>query len=94
MKKTAILLGYALTLGVSSYSFAASDIAAGKQLHDDANCMRCHAGQPYNPAKTDTYEKLVKAVSFCNVNLNTGWFDDEVEHVAAYLNDAFYKLKK
>jgi hypothetical protein len=56
--------------------------------------MRCHAAQPYNPTKTDTYEKLVKAVSFCNTNLNTGWFDDEVEQVAAYLNDAFYKLKK
>lgn len=94
MKKLTLLLGSLLTLMITSNPSFAGDPSAGKALHDEANCLRCHTAQPYNPAKTNTYEKLVSAVSFCNNNLNTGWFDDEVEDVASYLNQEYYKLKK
>ncbi|MBO1925007.1 hypothetical protein [Thiomicrorhabdus sp. 6S3-12] len=66
----------------------------GQELHDSANCMKCHASQPYDPVKTPTYEKLVKAVAFCNNNLNTGMFEDEVEQLADYLNQEYYKHPK
>ncbi|CAN8139871.1 hypothetical protein J3998_03450 [Thiomicrorhabdus sp. 6S2-11] len=66
----------------------------GKVLHDDANCMKCHTDNPYSTKKTPTYPKLVKAVQFCNDNLNAGWFEDEVEQVADYLNQTYYKHPK
>jgi mono/diheme cytochrome c family protein len=93
MKKVIAIVGSSLTLLFSSTTFAAGNPEAGKALHNDANCLQCHAAQPYNPKKTNTFEKLVKAVEFCNVNLNTGWFEDEVLDVAAYLNKEYYKLK-
>lgn len=66
----------------------------GKALHEDANCMKCHAAKPYNPAKSKNYPGLVKAVAFCNNNLNTGLFDDEVEELADYLNQTYYHFEK
>lgn len=93
MKKTAFVISTSIAV-FSSSIFAAGDSVAGKALHDEANCLSCHTTKPYDPAKTNTYEKLVKAVNFCNVNLNTGWFDDEVEHVVAFLNKEYYKLKE
>ena len=66
----------------------------GKVLHDDANCMKCHTSKPYDPVKTDSWPKLVKTVQFCNDNLNTGMFEDEVEQLADYLNQTYYKHSK
>lgn len=71
----------------------------GKVLHDEANCMKCHESLGYNSEKTikmkiDSQADLVKAVSFCNNNLNVGWFEDEVEQVADYLNQKYYHLSQ
>ncbi|UQB43385.1 hypothetical protein JX580_05870 [Thiomicrospira microaerophila] len=93
MKKVFAVIATTATLSFSSGAFASGDPEAGKALHHEANCLQCHAAQPYNPQKTNTFEKLVAAVNFCNVNLNTGWFEDEVLDVAAYLNDKYYKVK-
>lgn len=94
MKKLALVAGASFALLSTNPILASTgDPVAGKALHDEANCLRCHAAQPYDPNKSDTFAKLVNAVSFCNVNLNTGWFDDEVEDVAAFLNQEYYKLK-
>lgn len=84
-------LGVFGTLAISPDAFAEHP---GKVLHDDANCMKCHASKPYDPVKTPTYEKLVKTVQFCNENLNAGMFEDEVEQVADYLNKNYYKHPK
>lgn len=92
MKPLAMLLTGSVFF-ISSNLALAGNPENGKTLHTDANCMKCHAEKPYNPQKTNSYEKLVKAVNFCNTNLNTGWFDDEVEDVAAFLNQEFYKFK-
>ncbi|BCN93423.1 hypothetical protein THMIRHAM_12080 [Thiomicrorhabdus immobilis] len=77
----------------SSNSFA-EEPHPGKVLLDAANCMKCHSSKPYNPQKTTSYPKLVAAVSFCNENLNTGMFEDEVEQVADYLNQTYYHHPK
>ncbi|WP_321323241.1 hypothetical protein [Thiomicrorhabdus sp.] len=86
---SAVALGYILF----SNNASASEMP-GKALHDSANCMKCHAAKPYNPQKTDTYEKLVKTVAFCNSNLHIGLFDDEVNEVADYLNATYYHHPK
>lgn len=91
MKKPLIAL-FALSIFGATTSAMAEH--PGKVLHDDANCMKCHTDKPYSTQKSPTYEKLVKAVTFCNDNLNAGWFEDEVEQVADYLNQEFYKHPK
>jgi len=91
MKKRYSMVLPGLVLGaLMSHAALASELP-GKALHDQANCMKCHAAQPYDPSKTDTYPKLVKMVQFCNDNLNTGFFEDEVEQLAEYLNAEYYK---
>lgn len=82
-------------LGLTSFfEMAYASEHPGKALHESANCMKCHAGKPYDPNKTDSYPKLVKAVTFCNENLNTGMFEDEVEQLADYLNETYYHHSK
>lgn len=74
-----------------------AEVHPGKTLHDDANCMRCHADLGYNQPElkkmspTDL-NSLQKAVSFCDSNLNIGWFDDEKAEVVDYLNQTYYKF--
>lgn len=66
----------------------------GQELHESSNCMSCHTDKPYNPDKTTSFELLVKRVQFCNDNLNTGLFEDEVEELADYLNETYYHMPK
>lgn len=83
----------ALSIAVfSGNTFA--EVHPGQSLHESADCMKCHTAKPYNPQKTDSWEKLVKTVQFCNDNLNAGMFEDEVEQLADYLNNTYYHHKK
>ena len=83
------------TLGVAFFAEKAyASEHPGKELHESANCMKCHAAKPYDPAKTTTYDKLVKKVASCNTNLHIGLFDDEVVEVAEYLNATYYHHPK
>lgn len=79
-------------LSISSFSMA--EVHPGKELHDAADCMKCHTAKPYSPQKTDSWEKLVKTVQFCNDNLNAGMFEDEIEELADYLNKTYYHHPK
>ncbi len=97
MKKllTITSLAIGLSAAVSQSAMAgAGEEHPGKAFHDQANCMKCHAAKPYNPNKSNTYPKLVKAVQFCNDNLNAGFFEDEVEQLADYLNQEYYHHPK
>lgn len=42
--------------------------------------------------RVTTREGLTKQVRFCELNLGLQWFDEEIEDVAAYLNQTFYKF--
>ena len=81
--------------------FAAGDAAAGKALAD-SDCVGCHAqrfsGKPEEmylrpDHKVRTPEQLLAQVRRCNVQLGKGYFPEEEEHVAAYLNLQYYKFK-
>lgn len=91
LKPFAIAAAMSLTM-VSNLSMA--EVHPGKTLHESADCMKCHTAKPYNPQKTDSWEKLVKTVQFCNDNLNAGMFEDEVEQLADYLNQTYYHHSK
>ena len=80
--------------------FAAGDAKAGKALVE-RDCVSCHAakfaGDPdkmYTRAdhRVKTPAKLLAQVQACNTNLAKGYFPEEEEHIAAYLNLEFYKF--
>ena len=81
--------------------FRAGDAKAGKALVD-RDCVACHAqrfsGDPdqmYRRAdrRIKTPSQLLAQVQGCNVNLGKGYFPEEEEHIAAYLNLEFYRFK-
>ena len=80
----------------------AADVAAGAALHDK-DCVACHvrrvggdgtAMYTRGERKVTSLEKLKAQVAVCNAELSTGYFPDEEEHVAAYLNLRYYRFKE
>ena len=80
--------------------FAAGDAKTGKALVE-RDCVSCHAAKfPGDPDRmytraehrVKTPAKLLAQVLACNTNLAKGYFPDEEEHIAAYLNLEFYKF--
>ena len=80
-------------------ALAHGDAAAGKALVAK-DCVGCHvrrfgdATSIYTrpDRKVRTAEQLLAQVQFCNVELKAGYFPEEEEHVAAYLNLQYYKF--
>jgi cytochrome c553 len=76
------------------------DAKAGKPLADK-DCVACHERQFGSAAtiytradrKVRTPAQLLAQVRYCNVELKAGYFPDEEEHVAAYLNEQYYRFK-
>ena len=80
--------------------FAAGNASAGREIVD-RDCVGCHAqrfggdaDQIYRRAerRVTTPAQLLAQVEACNVELGKGYFPDEEEHIAAYLNVEFYKF--
>ena len=80
--------------------FAAGRAPAGREIVD-RDCVGCHAQlfagdaeQIYRRAerRVKTPAQLLAQVQVCNVNLGKGYFPEEEEHIAAYLNLEFYKF--
>jgi cytochrome c5 len=81
--------------------FRAGDTKTGKAMVD-RDCVSCHAqrfaGDPdqmyrRSDRRVKTPAQLLAQVQGCNANLGKGYFPEEEEHVAAYLNLEFYKFK-
>jgi cytochrome c5 len=80
---------------------ATPQAAEGRKLVQQHKCEACHESKVYGPPgsvytrkdrKVTSWEKLKAQVAGCNTMLNIGLFPDDEEHVAAYLNEAYYKL--
>lgn len=79
------------------------DPKAGEKLMAQAKCdSACHASLVggdgtgiYTRAnrRVKTPQQLLTQVRFCNTQLGTNWFPEDEEHVAAFLNQRYYKLK-
>jgi cytochrome c len=87
--------------GAHAAPVAKGDPKTGKALHDKA-CISCHASmfggdgsKIYTRAdrKTKTAQQLAARISGCNANTGAGWFPEDEAHVAAYLNQQYYKFK-
>ncbi|MBF0186853.1 MAG: cytochrome c [Magnetococcales bacterium] len=88
-------------MGRQSVQADESAIAMGKALHE-GSCLSCHAarfgGDPYKiytreDRRKKDKESLLQMVAFCNQQVGTGWFDDEVEAVTDYLDATYYRFK-
>lgn len=98
-------VGLMLFSGVSlANPFQKGEAAKGKQLHDP-RCVSCHNSmfpdkngtQLYSDdmfRKSTNIKELRGMIEFCNNRTNSGWFEEEIQHVGRYLNDAYYKFTK
>ena len=91
----------ALSAQAQPAPFSAGNTVTGRSMVD-RDCVGCHAqrfsGDPdqmYKRAdrRIKTPAQLLAQVQGCNVNLGKGYFPEEEEHIAAYLNLEFYKFK-
>ncbi len=91
-----IVLGLAAVLP----SAFPADSNSGRELHNE-NCIACHqslmsgdANRMYTreDRRIKDYPSLVAQVRRCELNLGLQWFDDDVEDVASFLNEEFYKF--
>lgn len=102
MKALALLLTMCWSLtGNTQDLFANADIKAGKALLEK-HCISCHASSFGGDGsgiyirenrKVKSPKGLVAQVRNCNTMLGLKWFDEEELNVAAYLNQAYYKLQ-
>ena len=81
--------------------FANGNPELGKPLNDKA-CVGCHARRFGGDAdriyfrgerRVRTPAQLLAQVSYCNAERATGYFPDEEEHIAAYLNKQYYRFE-
>jgi mono/diheme cytochrome c family protein len=98
---TALIAAAMLSTAVQAAPFAKGDPKTGKVLHDKT-CIDCHASMVggdgsklYARAdrKVRNAQQLAARISACNANTGAGWFPEDEAHVAAYLNQQYYKFK-
>lgn len=94
MKKLFSIILPTMALGILASQTAFASEHPGKALHEQADCMKCHAAKPYDAAKSDSFPKLLARVQGCSDNFNTGFFEDEVAQLADYLNNEYYHHPK
>lgn len=82
--------------------FSAGDPKIGKTLASK-HCVACHVSMfggdgsamyTRPDRKIKSADKLLTQVRACNTNVGANWFPEEEIHVAAYLNQAYYKFTK
>ena len=97
----ALLATWSLSRAQSPMSLAGGDATAGAAMHDK-DCVTCHVRRVGGDGtrmytridrKVTTAEKLKAQIAVCNAELSTGYFPEEEEHIAAYLNLRYYKFK-
>ena len=101
MKKFLILIVLTI-LGFSSEDN--KSISEAKELYLEANCQKCHLqDEKFDPnsikkeglaSKVKKLKDLKKWIVDCDNYFSVGWFPEEQEAVAKYLNSVYYKLKE
>lgn len=92
----------ALPLLAQAQPFPKGNPVIGKKLAMAADCAKCHSQRVGGDGsrmytrperKVKNPSQLLAQVRACNTMLNTGWFPEDEENVAAYLNRDYYKFK-
>ncbi|MBI4756088.1 MAG: cytochrome c [Betaproteobacteria bacterium] len=97
----AVLIAAAHVAAAQASPFDGADPKTGKGLHDGP-CVACHVrlvggdgSKIYTrqPRLINSPQALLQRVSFCSTQAGAGWFPEDERHVAAYLNQQYYKFK-
>ena len=75
--------------------YAEGDAGKGKKIYEASECVRCHQTNDMftrEDRKVKTLVALNTQVRKCDAQLSTNLFDDEIEDVVAYLNQAHYSF--
>jgi hypothetical protein len=81
--------------------FANGNPELGKP-YNEKSCVDCHARRFDGDAdriyfrserRVRSPAQLMAQVSYCNAELGAGYFPDEEEHIAAYLNRRYYRFE-
>jgi mono/diheme cytochrome c family protein len=92
--KTTVLTGITVCLLAATPALPAADLEKGKSLVAE-NCTKCHDDRVYTrkDRRVTTLDGLNAQVRRCESSLGLKWFDDDIDNVAAYLNQSFYHFK-
>jgi len=97
----ALIATCSLALAQAPAAFGKGDAKIGAAMHDK-DCVACHVRRVggdgthmyTRPDRRVTTPAQLKAqIAVCNAELGAGYFPEEEDHVAAYLNLRHYKLK-
>ncbi len=82
----AVLLGFASSVAAEGFNPA---------QHLAEKCSSCHSDDFYTrpDRRAKSLGQLKRIVRRCETNLGTGLFDDEIDTLANYLNDTYYKFQ-
>ena len=87
---------------VQAAPFAEGDAKAGKKLFDQYQCNRCHIGKMggdgsaiFTRAERSVTraEKLIPQIKVCSGMVGASLTPQQEQHLAAYLNQQYYKFK-
>ena len=86
-------LSLATLLFIPAAQADAADIAHGQALVQQ-HCMSCHDNRVYTRPnrRVTNLAGLKKQVKRCELALELKWFDEDINDVAGYLNESFYKF--
>jgi len=102
MKHLFFLFAICFSASLLAEAFPKADAKEGKKLFAEAKCSTCHVSMVGGDGtkiftrpdrKIKSAAALLSQVQFCKAQLNVGWFPEDEEHVAAYLNQQYYKFK-
>lgn len=98
----AVLYCAAIPLMTAANPFPNGDPKIGQTLVNQQKCAACHARLTGGDG-TELYlrgnrrvtspDKLRAQIAYCNSQLKSGFFPEDEEHVAAFLNREYYKFK-
>lgn len=98
--QTAIFAALLLSWGSAAHA-QTGDPKLGKKLVEKS-CMACHVSMfggdgsriyTRPDRKIKNMRQLMSQVRTCNTNVGAGWMPEDEAHVAAYLNDTYYRFQ-
>lgn len=102
MRRLALIVALLVPTAALAQTLPKADAAAGKRAYDEAKCGACHdklmggdGNRIFTRAdrKMTTPAGLLKMVRFCIDRTGAAVFPEDVQHIATYLNESFYKFK-
>lgn len=90
-----LLMSLVLFVTVLQGAPAQTALSTDPQSLIDKSCVRCHGSEVYTRAdrKVKTLEGLRQQIRRCSQMLGVSWFDEEIDAVAAHLNQLYYRFQ-